>query len=254
VKLGVDEPKKVAVAAGLLCVAAYAMYSSFAGEEEYPSRPVPPSVSAAASKAPSATVPALDIPRTSAIAVQGGTPKTASRTGRRASANVGEWVPAVKPKRDADRPDPATVDPALRTDLLARLQSVTVTGGHRSLFEFGAAAPKPVDDVKIDVKKGGRSKGGVVEPDKPEASETKPAEPAAKPVTPIPLKYYGYVRGSGHLGFFVKGEEIFTAAVGELVDRRYRVVRLADLSVEMEDIHEKNKQTLPIEQPPASQP
>ena len=48
--------------------------------------------------------------------------------------------------------------------------------------------------------------------------------------------------------FFLDGEEIFVAAEGELIKKRYRVVQIDTNSVIMEDTEYKNnRQTLPLQ-------
>ncbi len=246
-KVGVDEPKKVAAAGLLLCVAGYVMYSSLAGGTTVRVTP------SASRPIPAQAVPALDVPRKAVVAMQGGSARqVVARPGRRGGI-AGEWVPTLKPKRPEDRPDPSTVDPGLRTDLLARLQSVTVSGGERSLFEFGTAPPKPISDVKIlPGKKGPGGKAG--DDGKSAAAESAKAVSDTKPAAPpIPLKFYGFVDGGlGKQAFFVNGEDIFTAREGQVIQSRYKLVRIGAASAELEDIQHKNKQTIRLEQPPTS--
>jgi hypothetical protein len=69
------------------------------------------------------------------------------------------------------------------------------------------------------------------------------------------MKYYGFLqaKASGALprrGFFIRGEEIFVAGEGELIERRYKVVRFNADSVVMEDTQFEGQQTLRLEQPP----
>jgi hypothetical protein len=50
----------------------------------------------------------------------------------------------------------------------------------------------------------------------------------------------------------MQGEEILTPAEGDVVQRRYKIVRINAASVIVEDLEYKNQQTLPIEEPPKS--
>jgi len=50
--------------------------------------------------------------------------------------------------------------------------------------------------------------------------------------------------------FCMEGDEIFTPAEGDVLKRRYRIVRITPTSVVVEDLDYKNEQTLPIEQLP----
>ena len=159
-----------------------------------------------------------------------------------------EFRPSVRPKRGEQRPDPMTIDPTLRIDLLAKLQNVTVEGTRRSIFDF-SQAPKP------DAAKEAAAKPKVPSPIVP----VKPAEPQqaanaepSKPVAPpIPLKFYGYVSPAGaprKRAFFMEGEEIHVVNEGELVKRRYKIVRIGVNSVVVEDTQFGSQQTLPLEE------
>jgi hypothetical protein len=230
-KLGA-EPKKVAILAGLLLTAAYLFYSNYhTADVPRTSAPGAPSVATGQPAAP--TVPGE---------VRDQAPRETSRLTRQ------EFRPSLKPRRPEDRLDPATADPALRLDLLARLQQVKFTGGMRSLFEFGqaAAAPPPkAPEAKILPKQAARKFMGPLPPPPPE-----PPKPVFKPqAPPIPLRFFGYVtasRGGGRRAFFLEGEEIFVAGEGELVKKRYKVVRIGVNSVIMEDTQFEGQQTLPL--------
>lgn len=152
-----------------------------------------------------------------------------------------DFRPTLKLKEGADV---SRIDPTLKLDLLAKLQKVPLEGGSRSLFEFHQPPPPPA--VKItpgpkvaDVKPGGP---GAIDPSKP---------PPPSPPPPIPLKFYGYVntpRGGPKRAFFLdaNGDEIFTPAEGELIRNRYKIVRIGVNSAVVEDISNKNQQTLPL--------
>jgi hypothetical protein len=72
--------------------------------------------------------------------------------------------------------------------------------------------------------------------------------PPPPPPPPINLKFYGFAgpkNGSKRI-FLLKGEDIFVAREGDIVDRRYRIVRIGPNSVDVEDVLTNNKQTLPL--------
>jgi len=136
----------------------------------------------------------------------------------------------------------------VRLDLLARLQQVKFTGGMRSLFEFSQAPPPPAPkapEAKILPKMAARKFIGPMPPPPPP-----PPTPVVKPqAPPIPLRFFGYVtasRGGSRRAFFLEGEDIHVAAEGELVKKRYKLVRIGVNSVIMEDTQFEGQQTLPL--------
>lgn len=229
-KLGA-EPKKALILGGLLLVAAYLFYSGYASSD-----------------APRSSTPAArPAPQPSASMVPGEAREGAPRGSREASRlSRQEFRPSLKPRRPEDRLDPATADPTLRLDLLERLRRVKFTGGMRSLFEFSQAPPPPPKalEAKILLKAARKFMGPLPAP--PPAPQT----PVFKPQAPaIPLRFFGYVtasRGGSRRAFFLEGEEIHVAAEGELIKKRYKVVRIGVNSVTMEDTQFEGRQTLPL--------
>ena len=45
-----------------------------------------------------------------------------------------------------------------------------------------------------------------------------------------------------------QGEDVFIAGEGEIVDRRYRILRISPMSVEVEDVLNNNHQSIPLTQ------
>jgi hypothetical protein len=88
-----------------------------------------------------------------------------------------------------------------------------------------------------------------------------PTPPPPPPAPPIPLKFYGFSQkdfeqraraGGPRRGLFIKGaDEIFVVSEGDLIDKRYKVVRIQEASATLEDTQFSKQQTIPIEQVPA---
>lgn len=234
------EPKKLAILALLLAVAGLVYWMN--SREDAPAGPAPQAKRAtpppAAGVAPPS--PSGGMANPPAIAQQ--------RSVRQPGRGAQEFRPSLKAKRPEERVDPMNVDPTLRLDLLAKVREVRVQGGQRSLFDFSQPPPPKTPDVKIV-------------PGPPKPPQSKPAETAAAPSNPskpppppIPLKFYGYVSQKSQgpkRAFFLEGEEIHVAGEGELIKKRYRVVRISVNSVVVEDIQYSNQQTLPLEEQPA---
>jgi hypothetical protein len=144
--------------------------------------------------------------------------------------------------------DPATVDPTIRIDLLAKVQTVNLAGGERNLFQFGAPpAPPP-----------GKGEHRIL-PNMPPPSldsglgnQAAPQEVVAPP-PPLPFKLYGYStnpRTGSRRAFFLQGEDIVVANEGELIQHRYKVLKIGIDSCVVEDTEFKHQQTLKLEEQP----
>jgi len=223
-KLGAD-PKKIAVLGALVLVAGYFYFSNSNSGGG-------PAAAPMVSRAP--------------VAMPGTAPRVAARSSLRLPQQAGgasrEFKPSLKPKNI----DTASIDPTLRLDLLAKLKTVNVEGGTRSLFEIGAAPPAEAINVKEPEKIAiARKFVGPVMP--------KAAEPAPDPkAPPIPLKFYGFVNKTkvgDKRAFFLDGEDIVIAGEGDTIKKRYKIVRIGVNSAVVEDTEFKNnnQQTLPLE-------
>lgn len=242
-KLGA-EPKKLAIFGGLILVAAVLHFmgddgpprSSGGGKAAEPvAVPVPVAAPAMSGSAG---------PRTVKPAAQMARPNSNRRSSQ-------EFKPVLRPRRVEDRIDPATIDPTLRTDLLAKLADVPIQGGSRPLFEFSAAPPpKAPDPGKIIPGKAvvAPAKPPFPIPVKPLAAPLRPGEPAKPQAPPIPLKFYGFTsaRAGVKRAFFLENEDVYVANEGEAIKKRYKVVRVNMNSVVMEDLDFKQEQTLPL--------
>jgi hypothetical protein len=120
-----------------------------------------------------------------------------------------------------------TLDPTLRFDLLKASEDVSYKGTGRDIFR---SQPEPVIPTPLP-------------PDKqPNVVQTPPPPP------PIELKFYGFAsRKDGYKRIFLlKGEDVFIAKEGDIVDRRYKIVHIGQNSVDVEDVLTNNHQTLPL--------
>lgn len=233
-KMGADR-KKVAILGVLLALAAVILYSNMSSTPDAPApRPLAP--------------PPAVTQSTPGIAA----PETHHRVA--SSGAVAEFKPRQGAVRPEDRPDPATVDPTLRLDLLAKVQAVELTGAARNIFQFGAAPPpppaKPIELPKNVPKIAINGPRATAPPPKPSGP---PAPPSAPPIT---FKYYGYkiskTTGSKE-AFLLDGDDIIIAAENEHVKRgRYRVVRIGTTSITIEDTQYKSTQILQLEEPAAA--
>lgn len=159
-----------------------------------------PSSSTIASTAPAATTAPLTLP--------------ASRPVHHSSAPVKKERPAQ------------SLDPTLQLKLLAATEAIKYEGSGRNIFVSTAeevTIPKPLAPGQTDPA---NKKEDVYHP---------PAQAAA---TPIPLKFFGFANRPGEPKkvFLIKGEDTFIAGEGEIVDRRYKVVKISPTSVDIQDV------------------
>ena len=127
----------------------------------------------------------------------------------------------------------AALDPTLHPEIMRQAESLEYTGHGRNIFsQFSAPPeiPKPVAPIRQA------------------AVDTGPPPPPPPP--PINLGFYGYAaeKTGQKQVFLLKGDDIFIASEGDVVDRRYRVVKINPVSVQVEDIPYHNTQTLPLRQ------
>ena len=220
------EPKKVGILIGLGLIAGYFYISNsnFGGS----------STSAPASTAPPAA--------NSRITARPGGRVGGRVTQKGSNSGSREFKPSFK----FSGIDPSNIDPTLHLNLLAKLQGVQVEPGTRSLFEIGkepAPEGKAPEPTKIVLTK------PFVGPQPPPPPPPPPPDP--KP-PPIPLKFYGFVnpsKATNKRAFFLDGEDIIIAGEGDMVKKRYKIVRIGVNSAVVEDTEFKtnNQQTLPLE-------
>jgi hypothetical protein len=159
---------------------------------------------------------------------QAAAPSLAPRAQKRSTAKPGKKV------------KPQNLDPTLRLDLLAAAEKTEYQGNGRNIFVSSAedvVIPKPVARPNID--------GNTPQT----TSIYQPPSPQQAP--PIPLKFYGFASSPGEpKRIFLKlGEDVFVAGEGEIVDRRYKVIRISATSVEIQDVVSSGPpQSIPLTQ------
>ena len=222
--IGAD-PKKLVILGALLVIAGYFYFSS--GESG-------PTVSAS----PSTAAAVSEIQRSASR------PIAKSRSVEGLNSTPKEFKPSI-PKSV----DPSNVDPTLHLNELAKLREVGLEGGTRSLFEIGAAPP-PAEIAKLKDPAPIKPAEIFVGPKQPPPPPPPPPDPKAPP---IPLKFYGFVNrnksGSDKRAFFMDGEDIVIATEGDMIKKRYKIIRIGINSATVEDTQFKsnNQQTLPLE-------
>ncbi len=128
---------------------------------------------------------------------------------------------------------PRSLDPQLRYDWLKASEDTKYGGVGRNIFKVQAAIPEPE---------------GTGATGKEKAEDEGPPEPPPPP--PITLKFFGFASKPGEPKkvFLSQGEDVFIAREGEIVDRRYKVVQISPMSVEIEDEMNNHRQSIPLTQ------
>jgi hypothetical protein len=228
------EPKKIAILAALVVVGAAVVYFNvFAGDSN--SKPAPVRVAPVVT-APVATPPGLPAPG-----------RSERRRTSKNSVNPDEFKFRQGTAPGEDKPDPATINPTLRLDLLAKLQQVEPPASMRNIFQYGTAPPPPAA-----VKELPKNTSKIVINDHPTpVTPPPPATPVVPTAPAITWKYYGYKvsKSDGRKeAFLLDGEDIIIAGENDAVKLgRYKVVRIGVNSITIEDTQFKSTQTLQLQ-------
>jgi hypothetical protein len=225
------EPKRIAILAVLVIAAGYFFITNRTSGDTASAAPRP---SLAAAPAP------IVRPRAGAR-VDARPPVRVTQQGL-ASLAGGEFRPSL----NVEVPDPSSVDPTLHLDLLTKLKTVPMEAGTRSLFEVLAAPPSEVKEKEPEKISVGQPFVGPLPPRPPDPPPPDPTAP------PIPLRFYGFVNKTkvgDKRAFFLDGEDIIIASEGEMIKKRYKIVRIGVNSAVVEDtlFKSNNQQTLPLE-------
>ncbi|MBZ5652066.1 MAG: hypothetical protein LAO18_16470 [Acidobacteriia bacterium] len=137
---------------------------------------------------------------------------------------------AVRPGRKSASPALRSLDPTLRYDWLKASEDTQYKGTGRNIFRAEVEIPKPIVPVQ-------KQPVAVV-----------PQGPPPPP--PINLKFFGFANKPGEPRkiFLSQGEDVFIAGEGDIIDRRYRILHITPVSVEVEDVLNNNRQSIPLTQ------
>jgi hypothetical protein len=132
-----------------------------------------------------------------------------------------------------------SLDPTLHLKLLAVSEAIKYEGSGRNIFVSQAEVFIPAVGSSPVTDRTSKGADSIYHP------------PGPTPPPPIPLKYFGLSNRPGEPKkvFLVKGDDVFIAAEGEIVDRRYKVVRITPTSVDIQDVVGSGPpQTIPLTQ------
>jgi hypothetical protein len=130
------------------------------------------------------------------------------------------------------------LDPTLHLDLLASSEQTQYEGTGRNIFvsQPDVEIPKPIAPGSPDAIK---------------VEEAKYTPPTPPPAPPIPLKFFGFASKPGETKkiFLQLNDDVWVVGEGEIVNRRYKIVRISNSSVDIQDMVASGPaQTIPLTQ------
>jgi hypothetical protein len=131
----------------------------------------------------------------------------------------------------------SSLDPTLDEAAMLRTESLVYTGSGRNIFSLVYTPPAPVAPKNLP-------------PARPVAPvAVAPVDTGPPPPPPINLKFFGTaVRANGQLqAFLLNGEDVYLAAKGDIVARKYKIIGILSNSIQVEDLQYHNTQTLPLQ-------
>jgi hypothetical protein len=160
-----------------------------------------------------------------------------------APAEPQESIPAATPAGTEGRAakpmgtTSAALDPTLHMEAMLVSESVVYSGSGRNIFSPNSAPPVVIQRP--------------IAPARPVAALAPgpPPPPAGPPPPPpIDLKFFGTetLANGEQQAFLLHDDNVYLAAAGDIVLRRYRVISINARTVQMEDLQNKNTQFLPL--------
>ncbi len=130
----------------------------------------------------------------------------------------------------------AELDPTLRMGPMLVTESLMYSGTGRNIFSVSStpvALPRPIASARPRAVTMAPAYAGPVGP---------------PPPPPIDLKFFGTATtaAGNRQAFLLRGEDVFLASPGDVVQRRYKVVSIAANSMVVEDLVNSDQQTLPL--------
>lgn len=138
-----------------------------------------------------------------------------------------------RPTPAGGRPGSRIPDAEILPDQVDPNSPSAVAEAKRNIFQYGQAAQPVARGPRKD--------------DPPVVAEEPP-----KPPPPAPVRFFGFSQGSAggpRRVFLTNGEETFIIREGDVFMRRYRLVRVGNDNVEIEEMGGVNRWVVPREQP-----
>jgi hypothetical protein len=151
---------------------------------------------------------------------------TAARPSRAATSTTGEHAAVRIPGIGA------SLDPTLHPEWMAQAESLVYAGNGRNIFSR-FSTPAAIEKVNAPIRP---------------TTQIAQVPQGPPPPPPIDLKFFGYEahKDGTRKAFLLHGDDVFIASEGDVVDHRYKVLKIAPFSVQIEDLPYRNAQPLPL--------
>jgi hypothetical protein len=150
------------------------------------------------------------------------------------SASTGSGVAGGRANAKSAAPG-ATLDPTLHMEAMKVTESVEYSGSGRNIFS-AASVPVAIPAAQA--------------PPRPvQVVETAPPQPTGPPPPPpIALTFFGVTTSANgtRQACLLHDDNVILAHEGDVVLRRYKVIALDAKSIQVEDMQNNNRQTLPL--------
>jgi len=156
--------------------------------------------------------------------------------------NLGDDAPAESPSPPSNRTGRAANAPVrsepvgdVKLELLERAASA-LPAAERNPFQFRATAPPP-QAPRVAARPA---------PQVEEIPQPPPGPPPPPPLPPIPLRFFGLtvVQGARIATFSDGRNNVFHGKEGDIIEGRYRVLRIGPESVELAYLDGRGRQTI----------
>lgn len=131
-----------------------------------------------------------------------------------------------------------SLDPRLHLSALTETETIQYDGTGRNIFKSNAEEPMPKIPQPIGNGLKDRAK---IETPPPPRIDTPPPPP------PIPLKFFGFASQQGNKKVLLLSDgDVFVAQEGDIVQRRYKIMKINANNIEVQDVLSNNRQTIPL--------
>jgi len=132
----------------------------------------------------------------------------------------------------------AQLDPTLHMEPMLVTESLVYGGSGRNIFAPGS--PEPPLVIIPPPTHTARN-----EPPPPAVQQGPPPTP---PPPPINLKFFGTSTSANgtRRAFLLNGDDVYVASAGDVVQRRYRIISIDANKINVEDLPNSNKQSIPL--------